>query len=97
MSEAEQFDRIARLLEEVRDNQRAQLERQLESLSIQKAQQQAFLDQRERTAQLQQRAEAIQERSARLVGGIQRVAPVVLLIVVALIAYVSWLLFRFYR
>jgi hypothetical protein len=68
-----------------------------ESLSIQKAQQQAFLDQRERTAQLQQRAEAIQERSARLVGGIQRVAPVVLLIVVALIAYVSWLLFRFYR
>ena len=97
MSEAEQLERIARLLEEVRDNQRAQLERQLESLSIQKAQQQAFLDQRERTAQLQQRAEAIQERSARLVGGIQRVAPVVLLIVVALIAYVSWLLFRFYR
>jgi cytochrome c-type biogenesis protein CcmH/NrfG len=97
VSEAGQLDRIARLLEEVRDNQRAQLERQLESLSIQKAQQQAFLDQRERTAQLQQRAEAIQERSARLVGGIQRVAPVVLLIVVALIAYVSWLLFRFYR
>jgi hypothetical protein len=97
VSEAEQLERIARLLEEVRDNQRAQLERQLESLSIQKAQQQAFLDQKEKTAQLQQRAEAIQERSARLVGGIQRVAPVMLLIVVALIAYVSWLLVRFYR
>jgi hypothetical protein len=97
VSEADQLERIARLLEEVRDNQRAQLERQLESLSIQKAQQQAFLDQGEKTAQLQQRAEAIQERSARLVGGIQRVMPVVLLIVVALIAYVSWLLFRFYR
>jgi len=97
VNETGQLERIARLLEEVRDNQRAQLERQLESLSIQKAQQQAFLDQKERTAQLQQRAEAIQERSARLVGGIQRVAPVVLLIVIALIAYVSWLLFRFYR
>ena len=97
MNETGQLERIARLLEEVRDNQRAQLERQLESLSIQKAQQQAFLIQQEKTAQLQQRAEAIQERSARLVGGIQRVAPVVLLIVIALIAYVSWLLFRFYR
>jgi hypothetical protein len=97
VSEAEQLDRIARLLEEVRDNQRAQLERQLESLSIQKAQHQLFLDQQEKTAQLQQRAEAIQDRSARLVGGIQRVMPVVLVIVFALIAYVSWLLFRFYR
>ena len=96
MSEADQLERIARLLEEVRDNQRAQIERQLESLSIQKAQQQAFLNQQEKTAQLQQRAEAIQERSARLVGGIQRIAPVVLVIVFALIAYVSWLLFRFY-
>lgn len=97
MSEADQLERIARLLEEVRDNQRAQIERQLESLSIQKAQHQTFLNHQEKTAQLQQRAEAIQERSARLVGGIQRIVPIVVIIVFLLIAYVSWLLFRFYR
>ena len=38
MSDADQLDRIARLLEEIRDNQRAQLERQAESLAIQTAQ-----------------------------------------------------------
>jgi hypothetical protein len=38
VSEADQLERIARLLEEVRDNQRAQIERQQESLTIQKAQ-----------------------------------------------------------
>jgi hypothetical protein len=97
VSEADQLERIARLLEEVRDDQRAQIERQVESLAIQKAQHQAFLDQQGKTAQLQQRAEAIQDRSARLVGRIQRIVPVMLVIVVALIAYVSWLLFRLYR
>jgi hypothetical protein len=38
MSEAEQLERLARLLEEVRDDQRAPIERQEESLAIQKAQ-----------------------------------------------------------
>jgi hypothetical protein len=38
MSETDQLERIARLLEEVRNDQRTQIERQLESLAIQKAQ-----------------------------------------------------------
>jgi cytochrome c-type biogenesis protein CcmH/NrfG len=97
MSEADQLERIARLLEEVRNDQRTQIERQLESLAIQKVQYEAVVAQQGKTAQLQQRAEAIQERSARIVRRIQRVVPVMLVIVFALIAYVSWLLFRFYR
>jgi cytochrome c-type biogenesis protein CcmH/NrfG len=97
MSEADQLERIARLLEEVRNDQRTQIERQLESLAIQKAQYEAVVARQGKTAQLQQRAEAIQERSARIVRRIQRVVPVMLVIVFALIAYVSWLLFRFYR
>jgi cell fate (sporulation/competence/biofilm development) regulator YlbF (YheA/YmcA/DUF963 family) len=97
MSEADQLERIARLLEEVRNDQRTQIERQLESLAIQKAQYETFVAQQGKTAQLQQRAEAIQDRSARIVRRIQRVVPVMLVIVFALIAYVSWLLFRFYR
>jgi hypothetical protein len=97
MSEADQLERIARLLEEVRDDQRAQIDRQVESFAIQKAQHEAFLTQQGKTAQLQQRAEAIQDRSARLVSRIQRVVPVMLVIVFALIAYVSWLLLRLSR
>jgi hypothetical protein len=52
MSEADQLERIARLLEEVRDDQRAQIDRQVESFAIQKAQHEAFLTQQGKTARL---------------------------------------------
>jgi aromatic ring hydroxylase len=97
MSDTDKLDRIAQLLEQVRDNQREQLERQAESLAIQKNQYQAFLQQHEKTAQLQQRAEAIQERSARLVGGIQRVFPLALGLTLVLIGYITWILWRYLR
>ena len=90
MSDAEKLDRIARLLEEIRDGQKAQLERQADTLALQK-------EQFERTHKLQEHAEAIQDRSARLVGRVQRFVPFALAVVVILIGYVSWLLFRFYR
>ena len=90
MSDAEKLDRIARLLEEIRDGQKVQLERQADTLALQK-------EQFERTHKLQERAEAIQDRSARLVGRVQRFVPFALAVVVILIGYVSWLLFRFYR
>jgi hypothetical protein len=61
MSETETLERIARLLEEIRDGQRIQLERQTETLALQK-------EQFQRTQKLQDRAEAIQDRSAQLVG-----------------------------
>lgn len=90
MSDAEKLDRIARLLEEIRDGQKAQLQRQADTLALQK-------EQFERTHKLQERAEAIQDRSARLVGRVQRFVPFAMAVVVILIGYVSWLLFRFYR
>ena len=90
MSETETLERIARLLEEIRDGQRIQLERQTETLALQK-------EQFQRTQKLQDRAEAIQDRSAQLVGRVHRVMPIGLAVVAILIGYVSWLLFRFYR
>ena len=73
-----------------RDGQKTQLERQADALALQK-------EQFERTHKLQERAEAIQDRSARLVGRVQRFVPFAMAVVVILIGYVSWLLFRFYR
>lgn len=90
MSEPEKLERIARLLEEIRDGQKIHLERQVETLAIQK-------EQFQRAQKLQDRAEAIQDRSAQLVGRVHRVMPVALAMVAVLIVYVSWLLFRFYR
>lgn len=90
MSELEKLERIARLLEEIRDGQKIHLERQVETLAIQK-------EQFQRAQKLQDRAEAIQDRSAQLVGRVHRVMPVALAVVAVLIVYVSWLLFRFYR
>jgi hypothetical protein len=97
LSDTEKLEQIAALLEEVRDNQRTQLERQAESLAIQKEQFQTFLKQQEKTSQLQDRAEAIQARSSQLVKGVQRFVPLVMAVVVLLIGFVAWLLIRCIR
>jgi hypothetical protein len=97
MGDTEKMEQIARLLEEVRDNQRTQLEHQAESLAIQKEQFQVFLKQQEKTGQLQDRAEAIQARSSLLLKGVQRFVPVVMVVVVLLIGFVTWLLLRCIR
>ena len=97
MSDTEKLEQIAALLEEVRDNQRTQLERQAESLAIQKEQFQVFLKQQEKTRQLQDRAEAIQARSSHLIGNVQRFVPFAMAAVAVLIGFVAWLLFRIWR
>ena len=97
MSDSEKLEQIARLLEEVRDNQRTQLERQAESLAIQKEQFQVFLKQQEKTSQLQDRAEAIQAKSSQLVTRVQRFVPFAMAAVVILIGFVAWLLLRCIR
>jgi len=51
----------------------------------------------DKAEKLQERAAAIQDRSAQLVGRVQRFVPFAMAVVVILIGYVSWLLFRFYR
>jgi hypothetical protein len=97
LSDTEKLEQITALLEEVRDNQRTQLERQAESLAIQKEQFQGFLKQQEKASQLQDRAEAIQAKSSLLLKGVQRFVPVVMVVVVLLIGFVAWLLLRCIR
>jgi len=97
LSDSEKLEQIARFLEEVRDNQRTQLERQAESLAIQKEQFQVFLKQQEKTSQLQDRAEAIQAKSSQLVTRVQRFVPYAMAAVAVLIGFVAWLLFRIWR
>jgi hypothetical protein len=86
--------RALALLEELREGQKLQLERQLEALEIQRKQFAAMQEQMARAERIQSKAEQLQDRGARLVQGARKVFVVVVPLIVALIVYVSWLLFR---
>ena len=94
--------RIARLLEEIRDDQRTQLERQAEALGVQREQAEMARRQFARADKLHGRvvvldiafAEAIQARSSQLVGAARRLVLVAVPVILLLLVYVSWLLFR---
>lgn len=85
---------LLRLLEEIRDNQTRQLERQAEALALQREQFALVQKQSERAERLQDRAEEIQLKSAQLVTGARKGMVVILPVIVALLAYLSWLIFR---
>jgi uncharacterized membrane protein (DUF106 family) len=72
--------RIVELLEQIRDNQAAQLE-----LSRRLA---------ERTERIQDRAEDLQARGMGIMKTARRSLAIVLPVVILLIIYLSWLLFR---
>jgi hypothetical protein len=72
--------RIAGLLEQIRDNQAEQL------ALVKRAS--------ERTERIQDRAEALQAKGAGIVRTARLAIAVILPVVVLLIAYVSWLMFR---
>ena len=86
--------RLIRVMEEIRDTQRLQLERQAEALALQREQIALIQRQSERTERIQDRAEHIQMRSAQMVAGARKAMAVILPIVIALVAYLSWLVFR---
>jgi len=85
---------VAALLEEIRDNQKIQLERQAEAMALQKQQFELVRDQYAKTMRIQDRAEALQDKSAQIVAASRKVLAIVIPIIVALLIYVSWLLFR---
>ena len=85
--------RVIELLEELRDNQRLQLERQAEALTMQKRQLELVEQQLERSERLQARAEQLQEKSGQLMERGRKVFLVVIPVLILLLAYVSWLLF----
>lgn len=86
-------ERVVALLEELRDNQRLQLERQAEALELQRHQVEMVERQLERSETLQARAEQLQEKSGQLMERGRKVFLVVIPLLFALLAYVSWLLF----
>jgi uncharacterized membrane protein (DUF106 family) len=86
--------RIAALLEQIRDNQATQLVRQAEALTLQKEQFEVFRRQAERSERLQDRAEELQTRGMGIMTTARRSLAIVLPVVILLIIYLSWLLFR---
>jgi uncharacterized membrane protein (DUF106 family) len=87
-------ERMVALLQELREGQKLQLERQLEALEIQRKQFAAMQEQMARAERIQSKAEQLQDRGASLVKGARKVFLVVVPAIVVLIVYVTWLLFR---
>ena len=79
--------RTLALLEQIRDNQAA-------ALAMQKEQFELFRRQVERTERIQDRAEELQARSAGIMNTARRSLAIVLPVVILLIAYLTWLIFR---
>ena len=82
------------MLEQIRDNQATQLARQAEALELQKEQFAVYRRQAERAEKLQDRAEELQTRGMGIMKTARRSIAVVLPIVILLIVYLSWLIFR---
>jgi uncharacterized membrane protein (DUF106 family) len=78
--DSEDARRITALLEQIRDDQNAQLE--------------LMRRQAERTERIQDRAEELQAKSAGMVTTARRSLAFLLPLVILLIVYVSWLIFR---
>jgi uncharacterized membrane protein (DUF106 family) len=79
--------RTLALLEQIRDNQAA-------ALAMQKEQFDLFRRQLERSERIQDRAEELQARGAGIMNTARRSLAFVLPVVILLIAYLTWLIFR---
>ncbi len=85
---------LLRVLEEIRDNQRLQLERQAKALELQREQFSLVQKQYERAERLQDRAEQIQAKSAQIITGARNTLWVILPVIIVLIIYLLWIIFR---
>jgi uncharacterized membrane protein (DUF106 family) len=92
--EQEEAARISRLLEQIRDHQATQLARQAEALALQKEQFEIVRRQAERAERLQDRAEELQARGMGIMTTARRSLAIVLPVVIVLVIYLSWLIFR---
>ncbi len=87
-------EKIIVLLEEIRDAQNEQLKRQEKALAIQEQQFSIVKIQFERAEKLNNQAEAMQEKGANLLSSAGKLFKIIVPILIILIAYISWLLFR---
>ena len=90
----EQDSELLGVLKEIRQSQKAQLEGQREALSLQREQVQMARRQFERAEKLQDRAEKMQDSGASMMRTARRVLAIILPIVIGLVIYLSWLIFR---
>ena len=79
--------RLMALLQQIRDNQES-------ALAMQKEQFELFRRQVERTERIQDRAEELQARGMGIMTTARRSLAIVLPVVIVLIVYLSWLIFR---
>ncbi|HVO87467.1 MAG TPA: hypothetical protein VMV45_02915 [Casimicrobiaceae bacterium] len=89
----EHAERIVRLLEEIRDGQRLQLERQAQALA---RQEEVFAQQRERIAGALRRAGEADEllaNSKQVVGGARVLVLIAVPFAVLALGFVAWILF----
>ena len=98
--DADDARKMIALLEEIRDGQQLQLQRQAEALDRQTEalgmQRQHFenlQNQSGKARELQERAEKIQARSARLIGSARVLVLIVAPLAVLLLVFVCWLVF----
>jgi hypothetical protein len=90
-------DALRRVLEEIRDDQRKLLAQNEQLLDITRGELEIVKRQHDRVSKIQDRAEAIQSRSEGLVGVARKAFYVIIPVLIALLGYVSWLLFRLMR
>ena len=86
-----------RVLEEIRDDQRVLLEHSRQMLELAQTQLDIVKRQFDRAQQLQDRAEALQSRGEGLISGARKAFYVIIPVLIALLIYVSWLLFGMMR
>jgi hypothetical protein len=79
--------RLEGVLAEIRDNQKEALALHREHLSL-------VQRHYERAERINDRAEQIQAKSGQLIAGARRILTVAIPVLIVLIAYVSWLMFR---
>lgn len=87
-------EEVLALLRNIQENQQQSLAMQRESLELQRKAVEATLNQFSRAEALQVKAEQIQARSAEIMASGRRMMKIVLPIIILLIIYLSWLLFR---
>lgn len=90
----DELQRLISVLERIAQNQQLQLERQQEALALQREQFALLQRQSERADRIQARAEQLQIKSAQVFAGARKALSIMLPVVVILIVYVSWLVFR---
>ena len=90
----DESSRLLSLLAELKAGQQLQIEHQREALALQRQQVSMLEAHVARATRLQDKAEQLQDRSASIVGTARKAVMIILPLVVVLIVFVSWLLFR---